>query len=46
MNICGRGTGFSSPRFLEKAMKEYNPDSTWQRAQEQQEETAGKRKTK
>jgi len=32
--------------ILEKAMKEYNPDSTWQRAQEQQEETAGKRKTK
>jgi hypothetical protein len=26
---------------LAKAMKEYNPNSTWQRAEEQQEETAG-----
>jgi hypothetical protein len=31
---------------LAKAMKEYNPNSTWQRAEEQQEETAGEQKTK
>jgi hypothetical protein len=29
-----------------KAMKEYNPDSSWQKAEEQQEETAGEQKTK
>ena len=29
-----------------KAMKEYNPDSSWQKAEEQQEETAGDQKTK
>ncbi|MGA2906042.1 MAG: DUF2950 domain-containing protein [Candidatus Korobacteraceae bacterium] len=29
---------------LAKAMKEYNPDSTWQKAEEQQEETAGEQK--
>jgi hypothetical protein len=31
---------------LAKAMKEYNPNSSWQRAEEQQEETADDRKTK
>ena len=31
---------------LAKAMKEYNPDSTWQRAEGQQEENAGDLKTK
>jgi Protein of unknown function (DUF2950) len=31
---------------LGKAMKEYNPDSSWQEAEEQQEETAGDQKTK
>jgi hypothetical protein len=31
---------------LAKAMKEYNPKSNWQRAEEQQEETAGDQKTK
>jgi hypothetical protein len=31
---------------LVKAMKEYNPDSSWQKAEEQQEEIAGDRKTK
>jgi hypothetical protein len=31
---------------LAKAMKEYNPDSNWQKAKEQQEETAGNQKTK
>ena len=31
---------------LAKAMKEYNPDSSWQKAEEQQEETAGDQKTK
>ena len=31
---------------LAKAMKEYNPDSSWQKAEEQQEETAGEQKTK
>ncbi len=30
---------------LGKAMKEYNPDSTWQKVQEQQGETAGQAKT-
>jgi hypothetical protein len=30
---------------LAKAMKEYNPNSSWQRAEEQQEETAGEQKT-
>lgn len=30
---------------LAEAMKEYNPDSTWQKAEEQQEETAGEQKT-
>jgi hypothetical protein len=30
---------------LAKAMKEYNPDSSWQKAEEQQEETAGEPKT-
>jgi hypothetical protein len=29
-----------------KAMKEYNPDSRWQKAEEQQEETPGEQKTK
>ena len=29
---------------LAKAMKEYNPDSSWQKAEEQQEETAGEQK--
>jgi hypothetical protein len=29
-----------------KAMKEYNPDSSWQKSEEQQEETAGEQKTK
>jgi hypothetical protein len=31
---------------LAKAMKEYNPNSSWQKAEEQQEETAGEQKTK
>ncbi len=31
---------------LAKAMKEYNPDSSWQKSEEQQEETAGEQKTK
>ena len=29
-----------------KSMKEYNPDSTWQKSEEQQPETAGEQKTK
>jgi len=31
---------------LTKTMKEYNPDSSWQKAEEQPEETAGEQKTK
>jgi hypothetical protein len=31
---------------LAKAMKKYNPDSSWQRAEEQQQEIAGEQKTK
>jgi len=31
---------------LAKAMKEYNPDSSWQRAEERQEETEGEQKTR
>ena len=31
---------------LAKAMKKYNPDSSWQKAEEQQQETAGQQKTK
>ncbi|MGA7512209.1 MAG: DUF2950 family protein [Candidatus Sulfotelmatobacter sp.] len=31
---------------MAKAMKEYNPDSSWQKAEEQQEETASEQKTK
>jgi hypothetical protein len=31
---------------LAKAMKEYNPDSSWQKAEEQPDETAGEQKTK
>jgi Protein of unknown function (DUF2950) len=31
---------------LAKAMKEYNPNSSWEKAEEQQEETAGGQKTK
>jgi hypothetical protein len=31
---------------MAKAMKEYNPNSSWQEAEEPQEETAGERKTK
>ena len=31
---------------LAKAMKEYDPNSSWQKAEEQQEETAGEQKTK
>ncbi len=31
---------------LAKAMKEYNPDSRWQKAEEEQEETAGDQQTK
>ena len=31
---------------LAKAMKEYNPNSSWQKAEEQQEETASEQKTK
>jgi hypothetical protein len=31
---------------LAKAMKQYNPDSTWQKAEDQREETASERKTK
>jgi hypothetical protein len=31
---------------LAKAMKKYNPDSNWQKAEEQQQETAGEQKTK
>ena len=30
---------------LTKAMKEYNPNSSWQKPEEQQEETAGEQKT-
>ena len=30
---------------LAKTVKEYNPDSSWQKAEEQQEETAGDPKT-
>jgi hypothetical protein len=37
----GRRTG-----ALAKAMREYNPDSSWRKAQGQQEETAGDQKTK
>ncbi len=32
--------------LLAKAMKEYNPDSSWQKAEEEQEETAGGQKTR
>jgi hypothetical protein len=31
---------------LAKAMKEYNPDSTWQKGEDEQEETAAEQKTK
>jgi hypothetical protein len=31
---------------LAKAMKEYNPNSIWQKAEEQQEKTEGEQKTK
>jgi hypothetical protein len=31
---------------LAKAMKEYNPNPSWQKAEEEQEETAGDQKTK
>jgi Protein of unknown function (DUF2950) len=31
---------------LAKAMKEYSPNSSWQKAEEQPEETAGEQKTK
>ena len=31
---------------LAKAMKEYDPNSKWQKAEEQQEEIAGEQKTK
>jgi hypothetical protein len=31
---------------LAKAMKEYNPNSSWQKVEDQQEETAGEQKTK
>jgi hypothetical protein len=31
---------------LAKAMKEYNPNSSWQKAEDEQEETAGEQKTK
>jgi hypothetical protein len=31
---------------LAKAMKEYSPNSSWQKAEEQQQETAGEQKTK
>ena len=31
---------------LAKAMKEFNPDSSWQKAEEQQQEAAGEQKTK
>jgi hypothetical protein len=31
---------------LAKAMKKYNPDSSWQKTEEQQQETAGQQKTK
>jgi len=31
---------------LAKAMKEYNPDSKWQKAVEQQDQVAGDQKTK
>jgi hypothetical protein len=31
---------------LAKAMKEYNPNSSWQKAEEQQDETSGEQKTK
>jgi len=37
----GKNTDLRAP-----ALKEYNPDSTWQKAEEQQEETAGEPKTK
>ena len=30
---------------LAKSMKEYKPDSSWQKAEEQEEETAGDQKT-
>ena len=30
---------------LAKAMKEYDPDSTWQKAEDQEQETAGEQKT-
>jgi hypothetical protein len=31
---------------IAKAMKEYNPDSSWQKSEEQPEESAGEQKTK
>jgi hypothetical protein len=31
---------------LAKAVKEYDPDNTWQKLEEQQEETAGEPKTR
>ena len=31
---------------LAKAIQEYNPNSSWQKTEEQQEETAGEQKTK
>jgi hypothetical protein len=36
----------SKTDVLAKAMKEYNPNPSWQKAEEQQEETAGEQKTK
>src|SRR5271154_21010 len=34
------------PEALAKTMKEFNPNSSWRKAEEQQEETAGEQKTK
>jgi hypothetical protein len=31
---------------LAKALTEYNPNSTWRKAEDQQEETAGEQKTR
>jgi hypothetical protein len=43
--VCQKDLGRKTDAVA-KAMKEYNPDSSWQTAEEQPEETAGEEKTK
>ena len=43
--VYEKGSLARRPKLVAKRMKEYDPNSAWQKSEEQQEETAGDQKT-